>query len=84
MDDAKDEYFNPHFPSKAGLIQKIQANWKAYFPAKYRQLVKEGSLVAESTARAEMTLDYARDLERQGCSDLEAWDQAMREMALSA
>jgi hypothetical protein len=74
---------HPLWESEAQLVQTIVRHWKQYRPDLYRQAEKKGSLYRLARADAQRTLQMAGNLMASGVEPATAWDEAMREVALS-
>jgi hypothetical protein len=75
-------YHNEHLPDLKTLAEQIKDHWKQFSPQLYRELKKEGELDRRALSTASRTHRYCETLEMQGYNPLEAWSEAMREVAL--
>lgn len=77
----QDKEFEP--PSDEDLTAQIERHWQDNDPQRHARLRRAGTLRESAQDMAEATARLARNLQHSGLAPYEAWDQAMREVALS-
>jgi hypothetical protein len=74
---------DPLWMSEASLFLRIKRHWKDFRPQDYQRALKAGTLDQIVRSKAQQTLKMAENLRDAGVAPATAWDESMREIALS-
>lgn len=70
-------------PSRSGLAALIEEHWQTHARDLYRELKRIGELESAALRKADETIEDARSRQAAGLTVREAWEAAMREVALA-
>lgn len=70
-------------PSRTALAALIEEHWQTHARDLYRELKKSGELESSALRKADETIEDAESRKRAGLTVREAWEAAMREIALA-
>lgn len=70
-------------PSRSSLSALIREHWRTHARDLHRDLVRTAELASESERKADETIAEAEARQRSGANVREAWEAAMRNVALS-